>query len=106
MVGGAGNDTLVAGSGSSTLVGGSGADNFVFFHSVLAGHSVADIITDFSTTQDGVILSGYSATEASHAIATASSIGGSTTLTLSDNTQITFLGISSASNLTGRIISG
>ncbi len=107
LAGGSGNDTFTAGSASSTLTGGAGADNFVFQHNALAGNDVTDIVTDFSAAQgDGVILAGYAVGEAANALATATSAGGSTTLTLSDNTKITFLGVGSAGSLNGHIISG
>ncbi len=42
---------------------------------------------------DAVVLSGYAAAEAARALAGATIAGGNTTLTLSDATQVTFLGV-------------
>ena len=101
IVGGSGNDSLIAGGGSDTLTGGSGNNLFVF----LDGHSGGAVtITDFSTS-DLVSFLGYGSSAASAALNGAVSSGGNTTLTLSDNTQITFLGVSSASVLQGHVFS-
>ena len=52
-----------------------------------------DVVSQF-TSNDQVLLAGYGAGEAQHALSTATSAFNNTTLTLSDNTQITFLGTS------------
>ncbi|BAQ64302.1 S-layer family protein [Geminocystis sp. NIES-3709] len=51
--GGSGNDTLIAGSGIDTLTGGTGVDRFGFKY---ADEGI-DIITDFSVTDDKIIIS-------------------------------------------------
>src|SRR4029078_5015236 len=101
VIGGAGGDAIISGTGPETLVGGGGA-NFFDFYSNLGGAAVNAVITDFSAI-DNVILVGYGAGEAAAAIAGATTTGGSTTITLSDNTKITFTGVTSSSALTGHI---
>jgi hypothetical protein len=101
MVGGSGNDTLIAGPGANTLTGGAGSNEFIFISGRDGGHAT---ITDLSAS-DQVFLQNYGAGAALQAERTAVSAGGNTTLTLSDNTQITFLGITSVSALIGRIVS-
>ena len=101
LVGGSGNDMLAGGAGSATLSGGGGAN--LFF--VTDGHAGGALtITDF-TSQDQAGLFGYGGAAASTALRGAASAGGNTTLTLSDNTQITFLGVSSAASLQGHVFS-
>jgi VCBS repeat-containing protein len=53
LTGGAGHDTLIGGTGNDELTGGSGLDSFVF-----APGDGADIITDFSLTDDKLSLFG------------------------------------------------
>ncbi len=52
--GDAGNDTLVGGSGRDQLWGGSGRDTFKFDTALLPGN--ADIIRDFSSSDDRIVL--------------------------------------------------
>ena len=104
LIGGSGNDSLFAGTGSDTFTGGSGSNEFVFYQSVINGASPHDVITDFSSN-DVVYLAGYGVGAASNALSAASSSNGATTLTLSDNTQITFLDVASASTLLNHVIS-
>jgi Ca2+-binding RTX toxin-like protein len=99
------NDTVFAGPGSATITGGSGSDSFLFFQQLTAPSGGAHIvITDFSS-QDVVDLSGYGGNAAGLAIGAAVVSSGGTTLTLSDNTQISFLGVTSAGSLTGHVFS-
>ena len=51
LIGGLGNDTLIGGEGADELSGGAGADLFV-----IEGN---DIITDFTSGEDSIDLSGY-----------------------------------------------
>jgi hypothetical protein len=101
MLGGSGNDTLIAGTGADTLGGGGGSNQFAIIDGRAGGNVV---ITDFNS-QDVVALYSYGASAASTALQGAQSTGGNTTITLSDNTTITFLGVSSASELHGHIFS-
>ena len=52
--GGEGNDTLTGGAGVDRLTGGAGSDRFVFTH---LGARNADTVTDFSVSDDRVVLS-------------------------------------------------
>jgi len=52
-----------------------------------------------------VVLGNYGAGAADAAIAGATTAGGSTTITLSDNTKITFTGVTSSAALNGHIFS-
>jgi len=52
-----------------------------------------------------VLLLGYGAGAADAAIANATTSGGSTTITLSDNTTIKFVGVTSSAALSGHISS-
>ena len=89
---------MQAGAGADTL-GGGGSDLFAFVHGHAGG---ADAITGF-TTQDTVGLFNYGSGAASAALQGAVSSGGNTTLTLADNTTITFIGVSSVSALQGHV---
>lgn len=69
-----------------TATGGAGSDLFVFLNGHAGG---ADFIQDFDSS-DLVLLGGYGP----NGITSSVSGGGNTTLTLSDNTTITFTGVS------------
>jgi Ca2+-binding RTX toxin-like protein len=102
FIGGTGNDTLIAGSaaGSYTLTGGGGNDAFVFFKQAAGG--AKDVVTDFNSN-DGVYIEGYASSSAANLLGAASVGAGGVTLTLSDNTTITFSNLTSTSSLTGKI---
>lgn len=102
ILGGHGDDTLFAEAGAATLAGGGGPDIFAFFASLTHGNAVA--ILDFNTN-DSVYLSGYGANQASIVLSNASSSNGNTVITLADHTQVTFIGVSSASTLQGHVFS-
>ncbi|MGB3199920.1 MAG: hypothetical protein WBA99_03405, partial [Nodosilinea sp.] len=53
MDGGSGNDTLIGGAGIDTLTGGSGRDRFTF----TSPQDGVDVITDFTTAEDLIVLS-------------------------------------------------
>jgi Ca2+-binding RTX toxin-like protein len=103
IVRGSGNDTLVAGTGSDTLVGATGSHDLFVFLAVNGGTAASDVIANFNPN-DQVLLSGYGPGAAA-ALSTAPISGSSTTLTLSDHTQITFTGLSSADTLAGHVVS-
>ena len=103
LVAGSGNDSLYAGTGADTMTGGTGSDQFVFYRAVISGSAPSDVITDMGS-DDVVYLAGYSADEAARVLATAALSGGGTTVTLSDNTRVTFMDVTSA-NLAGHIVS-
>ena len=102
MVGGIGNDTFSAGAGTDTMVGAGGHNLFLFTKAVLTA-APTDIVNQF-TSNDQVLLAGYGAGEAARALGTATSAFNNTTLTLSDNTRITFLN-TSLSQLIGHVSS-
>jgi Ca2+-binding RTX toxin-like protein len=102
IVGGSGNDTMFAGAGADYFAGGGGANTFSFVASLT--HGGADVIADF-TANDQVFLVGYGAGEAAAVLGAAVSSGSSTTITLSDNTRITFLGVGNVGALQGHVSS-
>ncbi len=94
---------------SDSYTGGQGANTFLFNKAIINGSAPTDSITGFFSSTvaggDQAILQGYGTAAAGIALATAQSSGGNTTLTLSDNTKITFVGVSSASLLSGHVTS-
>ena len=90
-----GADTLVAGPGNDTLFSGFGHDVFQFNHATGGGDI---LVRDFSAF-DSVQLVGYGPDEAHNALANAQVGAAGTTLHLSDNTTITFAGVSDATRL-------
>ena len=85
IAGGAAGLNVIGGAGNDTVQAGSGTDAFTFING-LAGGSM--VINNFNTATDSIVLDGYAANSAS--VATA---GGSTTVTLSDNTKIELIGV-------------
>jgi Ca2+-binding RTX toxin-like protein len=103
MAAGSGTDTLCAGAGNDTLAGGLGSDAFVFFKSQTAGTNVTTV-TNFNSS-DSVFLVNYN--ETTQQVLDTANVGGvGLTLTLSDNTKITFAGVNQVSTLWGHILSG
>ena len=96
IIGGSGNDTLVAGAGDDTLTGSTGSNSFV----VLANPGHDNVITDFNAS-DEVLLGGNDT--AAFLLATAVVTGAGVTLTFSDSTEVTFFGLTSASQLDGHL---
>ena len=87
--GSVGGGILVAGSGAETLIGGAGADLFA----VIQGKVGNLVVQNFTKGQDFFTLSGFATNEATNALASAVTIGGSQHLTLSDGTKILFAGV-------------
>ncbi len=58
VYGGTGNDRIHAGTGSDTITGGPGADSFVFTAATLGLGANRDTITDFTSGEDVINLSG------------------------------------------------
>ncbi len=104
LKGGAGSDVFVGGEGSDTLVGNGGANGF-YFYTGFGGPLADHVITDFSAI-DSVFLANYGTSAASAAIAGATVANGSTTITLADNTKITFVGVTDSASLNGHVFSG
>lgn len=93
LIGGNGQNILQAGSGNDLLKAGSGTTEFDFIHGQDGGH---DIIQDFGKSAANIVkLSGFDATPASiqSMLDNATIAGGSTTVSLGDKTQITFVGV-------------
>jgi Ca2+-binding RTX toxin-like protein len=106
LLGGSGNDTLVSGAGYETLAGGGGHNLFVIDATTdgVGGHIT---IADFTTGTDNMLaFANYSQTDIQDALNGAMTVTGAggetdTVITLSDNTQVTFIGVTS---LTGHVI--
>ena len=90
MVSGLGNDTFVAGTGSATITAGPGHDLFLFIKGAAGGTS---LIENFTSGPDTVGLQGYGGGEIARVLKTQENVAGSTTIKLSDNTTITFAGV-------------
>jgi Ca2+-binding RTX toxin-like protein len=87
-----GSDTFFGGSGAATITGGTGNNLFVFTDGQAGGK---DLIQNFVSGVDSISLSGYGPNAVADAVATQKHVGGSTTITLSDSTKITFTGVPS-----------
>ncbi len=88
ILGGTGADLFVVRSGASSLTGGAnGVNTYDFIASNTGG--ATDVISDFKSA-DKVSVSGYTASTPGAVLATATVSGGSTTITLSDQTKIVF----------------
>ncbi len=88
IIGGTGADLFVVRSGASSLTGGAnGVNTFDFVASNTGG--ATDVISDFKSA-DKVAISGYTADTAAEVLKSATVSGGSTTITLSDQTKIVF----------------
>jgi Ca2+-binding RTX toxin-like protein len=105
LVGGAGNDTLVTGAGHETLTGG-GGNNLYLIDATTDGVGGNIVITDFGASSGNLLgFENYSAAEIQSALNNAYTVTGAsgetnTILTLSDNTQVTFIGVSTLSGHT------
>jgi len=102
IFGGEGKNTFVAGTGAASITAGPGAkDVFEFMKSAGGGKELVSGLTDIS--QVHIDLVGYGSNEVAYALAHQSVTNGSVTVTLSDNTQVTFqdLGSLSKSNFVG-----
>lgn len=98
FIGGSASDTLVGGVGDATLTGGSGAANVFGFRNSIAGGNYT--ITDFgSAAGNSVLLVDYDYTKSDFqkVLDAAAHQNGNTTITLSDNSKITFTGVDSLS---------
>lgn len=102
LVGGSGDDTLQAGVGSETLTGGAG-DNLFLFNASTDGGTIT--ITDFlGSSGNNIAFSGYSPSDIQTALQSGTEADGNYTVTLSDNTSITFDNVTGYSDLNGHII--
>jgi hypothetical protein len=102
LTGGYGNDTLQAGVGNETLTGGAGSNLFVFNAAADAGGNIT--VADFGASgTNELAFGGYTPAEVQAALAAGTEANGNFTITLSDNTTITFTGVTGASELSGHI---
>ena len=93
ITGGTGSDTFNAAAGNATITGGTGDSLFVFTKGQAGGQ---DLITDFTSGADTVSLVGYGPTAIADAVASQTFVAGTATITLTDNTKITFSGLSTS----------
>jgi hypothetical protein len=91
LIGGFANDLLIGGSGNSLITMGAGADSVDFYQGNAGG---TNILADFGSS-DLLILTNYGASAAASALAGATVEKAGMTITLPDQTKITFLGVSS-----------
>jgi Ca2+-binding RTX toxin-like protein len=87
VFGGIGNDTFVAGTGAATITAVPGNDRFVFVNGQAGG---TDSIQGFMHGLDKVDLQGYGKNEVTKALKSQHVVGTNDTITLSDDTKITF----------------
>ncbi len=90
---GAGQNTVVAGSGTASVFAGVTSAVYEFTQ----GASGKEVIQGFNAGSDTISLSGYGSNEAARAVASARVANGGTTITLSDNTQVTFANVTDIS---------
>jgi Ca2+-binding RTX toxin-like protein len=105
LSGGTGNDTLVSGAGYETLSGG-GGDNLFVIDATNDGVGAHITIADFGATSGNLVgFANYTTAQVQAALDSATTVSGgggevNTVITLSDNTQVTFIGVSSLSGHT------
>jgi hypothetical protein len=108
MIGGSGNDLFIAGANAETITGGGGSDVFAFFKQTTKLGPASVTITDFNSA-DTVFIVGYDSTKSASSLlanATGPAVnqtGPGLTLTLSDNTTVTFSNLTSVTQLYGHI---
>ena len=90
LIGGSGNDTFYGGTGASTMMGGSGDNIFAFVKSLNGG---TDLVVNF-TSADKISLVDFGKHAVEQALASQTFAPEGVTITLSDNTRVTFAGIS------------
>jgi len=89
LIGGSGHDTFYGGTGASTMLGGSGHDIFAFVKSLNGG---TDLVMNF-TSADKIDLQGFGKHAVQDALNSQTFAPAGVTITLSDNTRVTFAGI-------------
>ncbi len=88
---GAGDATVQFGTGATTLTVGTGVAHLVFAR----GHAGSDLVVGFDPTRDTIAYQGFTGS----AVKSQTVSGGSSQLTLTDGTQITFLSGSAPSGM-------
>jgi Ca2+-binding RTX toxin-like protein len=91
IIGGQGDDTFVAGSGTASIDAAVGQNTFEFIKGYAGGNALVLDLTDPS--QITIELSGYASVEESNILSGQTNSGAGATITLSDNTTVTFQGI-------------
>jgi len=109
MIGGSGSDVFIGGATAQTMTGGGQNDIFAVFAQSTSLYGGAHVtITDFNAT-DTLFLVGYDSTKSAASLLAhatgpgANGTGAGLTLTLSDNTTVTFTNLTSETPLFGRI---
>ena len=90
IVGGSGADYVQVGSGNATAFTGAGVD---LFAAVNGGGGGSLMVSGFRVGTDQLALRGYAGSGTMAGITNSQVTGGSTVLTLADNTRITLLGV-------------
>lgn len=95
-----GADTFYGGSGSTQITGGSGKDVFAFVDGQAGGKAT---VQGFAHGRDLIDLEGYGKNAVKDALQSQHLVGLNNTITLSDNTTVTFIGVGklTASDFTG-----
>ena len=102
LVGGSGTNSFIAGAGADTMASGSGNNAFAFFAQATDGK--ADVVTNW-TQNDSLFVVGYSPADSAQGLLDNATIGANgVTLTLSDNTTITFTNLTNTTELQGHIL--
>jgi len=91
ITGGLGANTYVGGTGQATVNAAGSSNTFSFIDGASGGSMLVNDLTN--AAQVHISLSGYGPSEAANAVATQVSGAGSVTVTLSDNTSLTFQNI-------------
>ncbi len=94
IFGGMGNDTFISAGGAATVTAGSASNLFVFTKSNPGG---TEVIQGFISGLDQIGLEGFKGNEVAHALKSQKVVDGNDTITLSDNTKVTFVGVTSLS---------
>ncbi len=97
IFGGSGNNTFVGGTGAATVTASPDAKNLFDLMKTLGGGS--ELVTGFTdASQVRIELLGYSTSEVKYALDHQKVTDGSVTVTLSDNTMVTFQNVGALSS--------
>jgi Ca2+-binding RTX toxin-like protein len=94
IFGGMGNDTFISAGGIATVTAGASSNLFAFVKSNPGG---SEVINGFISGVDQIGLEGFKGNEVTHALKSQKVVDGNDTITLSDHTKITFVGVQSLS---------
>ena len=116
LTGGNGPNVFVAGNGSETLTGGTGLNEYVIDANATGADTTAGaniLLADFGTTGSSLVdFTGFQSSDLANAInngvAGTITVGGESyqdyQITFNDGTEVTFVGINSASELNNKIV--